>query len=101
MLQTWTCKYPLSGSATSNLPIVARIAAAVFGGYALAHTLSIALVAALPVARAEAALFAIQGSFLVYTAAVLWAFAARSALSAWLGLLVPTAVTGLVAWGLI
>jgi len=87
-------------STVHSLPIIARIAAAVFGGYALAHTLSIALVAALPVARAEAALFAIQGSFIVYTLAVLWAFAARSALSAWLGLLFPAALAGLVAWGL-
>lgn len=88
----------LRGLTASSLPIAARIAAAVFGGYALAHTLPIALAAALPMARAEAALFAIQGSFLVYTAAVLWAFAARSALTAWLGLLVPTVVTGLAAW---
>jgi len=85
----------------SRSSVISRIAAAVLGGYALAHTLAIALAAAFPVARAEAALFAIQGSFVVYTAAVLWAFAARSALAAWLGLLVPTAVTGLIAWGLI
>lgn len=84
----------------SSLPVVARIAAAVFGGYALAHTLSIALAATLPVARAEAALFAVQGSFLAYTAAVLWAFAARSVLHVWLGLLFPAALAGLVAWGL-
>jgi len=89
------------GRPSLRLPIAARIAAAVLGGYALSHTLSIALAAALPIARAEAALFAIQGSFLVYTAAVIWAFTARSAWAAWLGLLVPTAVTGLVAWGLI
>lgn len=92
---------PLVHSSTPrSLPIVARIAAAVFGGYALAHTLSIALAAALPMARAEAALFAIQGSFLVYMAAVLWAFAARSVLAAWLGLLLPAMLAGLVAWGL-
>jgi len=84
---------------TSSL--MSRIAAAVLGGYALAHTLSIALAAALQLPRPEAALFAIQGSFLVYTAAVLWAFAARSAWAAWLGLLVPTALTALVTWGLI
>ncbi len=85
----------------SRISVSARVAAALLGGYGLAHTLPIAISAALPVAKAEAALFAIQGSFLVYTAVVLWAFAARSALAAWLGLLVPTAVTGLVAWGLI
>ncbi|MBS3936811.1 MAG: DUF3649 domain-containing protein [Sulfuritalea sp.] len=84
------------GSTAGRLSIAARIAAAVFGGYALAHTLSIALAAALPVAT----LFAIQGSFLAYVAAVLWAFAARSALAAWLGLLLPAGLAGLAAWGL-
>lgn len=85
----------------SYSPVASRIAAALFGGYALAHALSIVLVAMLPMARADAALFAIQGSFLVYTAAVLWAFAARSVLAAWLGLLLSAGLAGLVAWGLI
>lgn len=84
----------------ARLLVISRIAAAVFGGYALAHTLPIALAAAFPMARSEAALFAIQGSFLVYTAAVLWAFTARSVLAAWLGLLLPAMLAGLVAWGL-
>jgi len=80
-----------------RLSVAARVAAALLGGYGLAHTLPIALVAGLSIARADAALFAIQASFLVHVAAVLWAFAARSALAAWMGLLVPTAVTGLAA----
>lgn len=81
--------------------IAARIAAAVFGGYALAHTLSLAIAAVLPMTRADAALFAIQLSFVVYTAAVLWAFAARSVPAVWLGLLVPAAVTGVAAAALL
>lgn len=88
------------GSGSPAWPVLSRSVAAVFGGYCLAHTLPIALFAAMPLARAEAALFAIQLSFLVYTGAVLWAFAARSAVAAWLGLLLPTAVTGLLAWAL-
>lgn len=82
------------------LAIGARVSAAVFGGYALAHTLPMAVSAALPVAKADATLTAIQTSFLVFTGAVMWAFAARSAFAAWMGLLVPTAVTGLAAWWL-
>lgn len=81
--------------------ILSRVSAAVLGGYALAHTLPIALMAALATDRASAALTAIQLSFLVYAAAVLWAFAARSAFAAWAGLLVPAALSGLLAWGLI
>lgn len=98
----WHIEKPhIRGLTTEGLSLAARIAAAVFGGYALAHTLSIALSAALPVARAEAALFAIQGSFLVYAAAVLWACAARSAWVACLGLLVPAGLAGLAVWGLV
>lgn len=85
---------------TTRSSLISRVVAAVLGGYALAHALPITLAAALPLPRAEAALFAIQLSFLVYTGAVLWAFAARSAVAAWLGLLLPTAVTGLLAWAL-
>jgi hypothetical protein len=81
--------------------VASRIAAAVFGGYALAHAFPVALVAAWPLVRADAALIALQASFLVYVAAVLWAFAARSALRAWLGLALATVLTGLTAWGLL
>jgi hypothetical protein len=86
-------------STACSLSVAMRIIAAVVGGYALAHSLPIAIAAVMPITKAEAALFAIQGSFLVYTAAVIWVFAARNARAAWLGLLVPTALTGLVAWG--
>lgn len=78
--------------------IISRVAAALFGGYALAHTASIALFGALPMARGEAAMAAIQLSFAVYAAAVIWVFAARSARAAWIGILVPTGFTGLIAW---
>lgn len=77
--------------------MASRAVAALLGGYALANTLSIALVAALPLARADAVLVALQGSFLVYAAATLWAFAARSVRRVWLGLGVATLLSGLAA----
>lgn len=83
------------------ISIVFRVIAALFGGYALAHTASVALFGAFPMARGDAALAAIQLSFLVYAAAVIWVFAARSAWAAWVGILVPTGVTGLMAWVLV
>lgn len=88
----------LSNLIVSNLPVAGRVAAAIIGGYALAHTLPIALFAVLPLVRAEAALFAIQLSFVVYVVAVLWAFAARSAWQAWIGLLVPALLSGALGW---
>lgn len=80
--------------------VASRCLAAALGGYAVANTCSIALAALLPLPRADAALVAVQVSFALYAAAVLWAFAARSALSAWIGLLVPAGAAGLLAWWL-
>lgn len=77
---------------------MSRILAALFGGYAVAHTAAIALFGALPMARGEATMAAIQFSFVIYTAAVIWAFAARTAAAAWIGISMLTVVTGLIAW---
>lgn len=84
--------------------VLSRCLAAVLGGYALATTLSVAIVAiwALGVggmARSDAVLLAMQLSFVVYVGAVMWAFAARSARSAWTGLGLPT-LLALLASGL-
>ncbi len=82
--------------------VLSRALAAVLGGYALGNALPVALVAVFsafaPVARSDAVLIAMQLSFVVYTGAVMWAFAARSALAAWLGIGVPALLAGLVAW---
>ncbi len=78
--------------------IVSRIAAAVLGGYALATLAAMALAAALPTARADAVLAAMLCAFAIHAAAALWAFAARSAGRAWLGLLLPTALAAVLAW---
>lgn len=66
--------------------LASRCLAAALGGYALANTLPVALVAPSSLARVDAALVALQLSFVVYTGAVVWAFAARSAALAWAGL---------------
>ena len=80
--------------------------AAVLGGYALATALPAAIVAILAsgmggMARSDAVLLAMSLSFVVYTGAVMWAFAARSARAAWLGLGLPALWAGLVAWMLL
>ena len=66
---------------------MSRIVAALFGGYALAALTSVAALA-LPMGTVEAVLTGMQASFVVYTAAVIWVFAATSARKAWLGLAV-------------
>lgn len=78
-------------------PLVSRIMAAVFGGYALAALASVAAVA-LPIARSQAVLTGMLASFAIYAGAVVWVFAVRSARRAWVGLLVAAVPLALAAW---
>ncbi|CAO3377267.1 DUF3649 domain-containing protein [Azospirillum argentinense] len=78
-------------------PLVSRIAAALFGGYALAALASVAVLA-LPMTTPQAVLTGQLASFVIYAAAVIWVFAVRSALRAWAGLLVVAAPLALAAW---
>ena len=77
--------------------LVPRIVAALFGGYALAALASMAALA-LPLDKPQAVLTGMQSSFLVYAGAVIWVFAARSALRAWAGLVVVALPLALAAW---
>ncbi|WP_310936200.1 DUF3649 domain-containing protein [Variovorax sp. UMC13] len=86
--------------------VFSRCVAAAVGGYALATSLSTAIVALVAsgfgaMARVDAVLVAMQLSFVVYAGAVMWAFAARSARGAWLGLALPSLLSALVAWALL
>lgn len=84
--------------------LASRCMAAALGGYALASTLPVALVALVAPAtqaRADAALVALQLSFVVYTGAVVWAFAARSAALAWAGLVLAALLSQGLAWTLL
>jgi len=87
-----------AASGARRLGLASRTLAALLGGYALANALPVALLALLGVARAPAALAALQLAFLVYLLAVIWSFAAPSARAAWFGLLLPAAASLLLAW---
>ena len=78
-------------------PLVSRIVAALFGGYALAALASVAAVL-LPIDRPQAVLAGMLLSFVVYALAVVWVFAVRSATRAWTGLLIVAVPLGLAAW---
>ena len=80
---------------TRHWGVLSRTAAAVLGGYTLANLGGVALASAWPMARAEATMAALLLSFALYAAAVVWAFASRSAWRAWLGLALPSALCGL------
>ncbi len=64
--------------------IVSRCVAAIFGGYAVAALASIAL--ARLGGRVEGALTGMMAGYAIHTAAVIWVFAVRTALRAWVGL---------------
>lgn len=78
-------------------PLVSRIVAAVFGGYALAALVSVATLA-LPMSKPQAVLTGMLASFLVYAGAVVWVFAVRSARRAWVGLAIAAVPLLLAAW---
>ncbi len=81
--------------------VASRLLAALIGGYLLANALAILLVRLLhfvATSRADAVLIGVLFSFIAYLCAVLWAFAARSAMRAWGGLLLVTAVCAAFAW---
>src|SRR5687768_11007241 len=94
-----------STPATSRRPlppwlgVLSRSVAAIFGGYALAAATSALLPLLWPSLRAQAVLSGMMLGILVCACTALWAFAARSAARAWLGILAVLAPMALaIAW---
>lgn len=73
-----------------RLGVASRTLAAIVGGYALSALVATVSAIYFPGTRAEAAIFGMLASFVIYTLAVMWVFAVRTALRAWLGLLLPS-----------
>lgn len=74
------------------LGVLSRSLAAIVGGYALAATCAMFFAVALPIARAQAVLTGMLVAIVLCACAALWAFATRTALRAWIGVGVPTAL---------
>lgn len=74
-------------SQSPGLATASRIVAAIFAGYGLAYASTMFLTVYLPLVRSDRVVFASLASFLVYLAAIIYTFAARSATRAWLVLL--------------
>lgn len=78
--------------------LFSRITAAVAGGYVVGALSAVAALA-LPIDTVQAVLTGSLLSFLVYTTAVIWVFAARTAWRAWGGLaIVSLALLPAAAW---
>jgi len=87
----------LTHRARSTGALLARLVAALLGGYALAALVSVAALA-LPISKPQAVLTGQLASFAVYTAAVIWVFAVRSAWKAWAGIVIVAAALAPLAW---
>ena len=83
-----------------RLALLSRVVAAVIGSYALASVSTIFLSDLFPSSLPEAILGASLFSFAVYTAAIVWVFAAASASRAWLGLLLCGVLLGVASCAL-
>jgi hypothetical protein len=68
------------------------------GGYVLTTLATMVAARFLPMGRADAVMTATMLSFAVFTCAVIWVFAARSAWRAWYGLALPALALALLAW---
>lgn len=77
-----------------RMSVASRVVAAILGGYALTALATMALAIFLPMPKAEASMAATLLSFLIYTCAVIWVFATRTATRAWVGIVAPALVLG-------
>lgn len=81
---------------SATWPTISRITAALLGGYLFTYAFTAALARLLPLDKVDALVIASLLSFVIYTLAILWAFACRSARRAWSGmtLALPLSVIG-------
>lgn len=77
--------------------VLSRSMAAIFGGYALAAVTSVFCAVALPGERGQTVLTGMLVAIVVAACAALWAFATRTALRAWMGIVMPTLLLAAIA----
>lgn len=77
--------------------VFSRSMAAILGGYTLASVTSVFCALALPGPRGQAVLTGMLVAIVICACAALWAFATRTALRAWMGILLPTLLLAAVA----
>ena len=88
--------WPRNEPARVRVGVAVRTLAAIVGGYVLSSLTAAVLGLMLPMARVDAVMTGTMVALLVFPCAVMWSFAARSALRAWGGLLLPIVVLGVV-----
>ncbi|ADV83675.1 DUF3649 domain-containing protein [Terriglobus saanensis] len=81
--------------------VTSRVCAALFGGYFAGTAFSMLVARLVPLAKVEATTTAILCTPILYVAAILWAFSARSPSRAWLVLILIAVIAGGLTLGLI
>ncbi|MBA6115565.1 DUF3649 domain-containing protein [Pseudomonas sp. NC26] len=79
-----------------RLAVASRCLAALLGGYLLASMASICIALLVPLSQVDATLTGLLSSFVFYLLAFIWCFACRSAWRAWLGVILPSLLLGMV-----
>ncbi|MBK4990796.1 DUF3649 domain-containing protein [Pseudomonas sp. S36] len=80
-----------------RLAVASRSLAALLGGYALASVASVCIALLAPLAAVDATLVGLMLSFVFYVLAFIWCFACRTAWQAWLGVLAPGVLMGVLS----
>ncbi|MCO1623024.1 MAG: DUF3649 domain-containing protein [Pseudomonas alloputida] len=80
-----------------RLVVASRSLAALLGGYLLASLASVCIALLAPLPKVDATLIGLLLSFVFYLLAFIWCFACRSAFRAWLGVLTPSLLLGLIS----
>lgn len=91
---TASAKAKAGTDAKSRFEMVSRTMAGIFAGYGMSALCAACLAVCLPGEKADAALTGTLTAFLVYTAAIIWAYAAASHWRAWIGVALPAALFG-------
>lgn len=82
----------LSEQAAYRWMVFFRVIAGFIGGYILTAYITMLLAEILPMSRADAVVLSSLLSYLWFCMAIIWVFAVKSALKAWLGMLVAIAL---------
>ena len=77
----------LSEKAQYRWMVFSRVIAGFIGGYILTAYITMVLAQVLPMSRADAVVLASLLSYIWFCIAIIWVFAVKSALKAWLGII--------------
>ncbi len=80
-----------------RLGVASRSLAALLGGYLLASMASVCIALVAPLPKVDATLTGLLLSFVFYLLAFIWCFACRNAWRAWLGVLAPSLLLGMIS----